>query len=100
MYQLNYDNMTGKVGGIKRISDSASIPLCEDNTDYQTFLEWNAKQAIPLDLTSISQAMITAQTERAEQAKVEALINQKMRDNAIVDLKKEGKLDANGKIKK
>jgi hypothetical protein len=98
MYQLNYDTQ-GKVSGIRR-SDGASIPLCEDNTDYVAFLEWNATQSTPLDLNSVSQEMIDAQKERAEQAKVDALINQKMRDNAIADLKKEGKLDANGKVKK
>lgn len=100
MYQLNYDNTTGKVSGIKRTSDSASIPLCEDNTDYQAFLEWNATQSTPLDLNKVDAATIAAHEAQKEQAKVDALINQKMKDLAIADLKKEGKLDANGKIKK
>jgi hypothetical protein len=37
---------------------------------------------------------------KADEDAVEVLIQKKMRDNAIADLKKEGKLDANGKIKK
>jgi hypothetical protein len=99
MYQLNYDNMTGKVSGIKR-SDGASIPLCTDNTDYQAFLEWNQAQVTPLDLNSIDAATIAAHEIQKEQAKVDALVNQKMKDLAIEVLKKEGKLDANGKVKK
>jgi hypothetical protein len=38
--------------------------------------------------------------EREETATVESLIQAKMRDTAITDLKKEGKLTADGKIKK
>jgi LEA14-like dessication related protein len=100
MYQLNYDNMTGKVSGIKRTLDSASIPICEGNSDYQAFLEWNAKQVVPLDLNSISQAMIATKVAREEHSTIETLIQKKLRDNAISDLKKEGKLDSNGKLKK
>uniref|UniRef100_A0A6M3JCK7 Uncharacterized protein n=1 Tax=viral metagenome TaxID=1070528 RepID=A0A6M3JCK7_9ZZZZ len=100
MYQPNYDTMTGKVSGIKRTSDSASIPLCEDNTDFAAFLEWNALQPIPLDLNTIDAATIAAHEAQKEQAQVDALISQKMRDIAIADLKKEGKLTAAGAIKK
>lgn len=53
MYQLNYGSPDGKVSGIKRTRDSASIPLAEGNTDYQAFLEWNSKQTVPLKLDSI-----------------------------------------------
>lgn len=52
MYKLNYSDMTGRVGGVIRLSDNASIPLCEGNTDYQEFLIWNSKQKTPLDLNS------------------------------------------------
>ena len=48
MYIINYDNETGKVTSIRR-SDGADIPICTDNTDFQQFLEWNAKQKTPLD---------------------------------------------------
>lgn len=35
---------TGKVNCIQRQSDKACIPFDPDNSDYQRFLEWNAKQ--------------------------------------------------------
>jgi hypothetical protein len=47
-----------------------------------------------------SPAKIAERAAQAEQAEIDALVNQKMRDNAIAELKKEGKLDANGKIPK
>jgi len=100
MYELNYDSMTGKVGSIKRLSDSASIPLCEDNMDFRAFLEWNIEQAVPLDLDSIDAASIAAHEAQKEQAAIDVLVNQKMKDIAIAELKKEGILDAGGKIKK
>jgi len=46
MYQLNY-NTQGKVSGIRRIADGASIPLCEDNTDYQAYLVWLSEGNTP-----------------------------------------------------
>jgi hypothetical protein len=49
MYKLCYD-LTGQVSGINK--DGAFIPLCEGNTDYQTFLKWNSEQEVPLDLKS------------------------------------------------
>jgi len=52
MYKLSYDAMTGKVSCIIRLSDNASIPLCEGNSDFQDFLKWNSKQPTPLDLNS------------------------------------------------
>ena len=76
MYQLIYSHNDGKVSGIKR-SDGASIPLAEGNTDYQAFLVWNAEQAVPLDLNSISQEMLDlrdAQIAR-QQAKAQAIID-------------------------
>lgn len=48
-YLLYYDQ-TGKVSSIQK--DNMSIPVAEDNTDYQAFLKWNAQQETPLDLTS------------------------------------------------
>ena len=48
-YKLNYDG-TGKVSSIQ--NGNMSIPLADGNTDYQQFLEWNAKQTVPLDLNS------------------------------------------------
>ena len=51
-YKLIYDTKTGKLNSINRLSDNASIPICEGNTDYQEFLKWNKAQKIPLDLNS------------------------------------------------
>ena len=77
MYQLIYSHNDGKVSGIRRLSDGASIPLAEGNTDYQAFLVWNAEQATPLDLNSISQEMLDANAARraAQQAKAQAIID-------------------------
>ena len=76
MYQLIYSHNDGKVSGIKR-SDGASIPLAEGNTDYQAFLVWNAEQAVPLDLNSVSQAILDANAARAaaQAAKAQAIID-------------------------
>jgi len=95
MYQLNYD-MTGKVSGIKRISDSASIPLCEDNADFQAFLEWKAEQEPPLDIVSINQAIkdsyeaAKAAREAAQAAKAQAFLDNlpswAIIDQAVTDI--------------
>lgn len=77
MYQLIYSHIDGTVSGIKRLSDGASIPLAEGNTDYQEFLEWNAQQAVPLDLSSVSQDILDANAARAaaQAAKAQAIID-------------------------
>ena len=76
MYQLIYSHQDGTVAGIKR-SDGASIPLAEGNMDYQAFLVWNAEQAVPLDLNSISQEILDANAARllAQQKKMQSIIN-------------------------
>jgi hypothetical protein len=77
MYQLIYSRIDGTVSGIKRLSDGASIPLAEGNTNYQEFLEWNAQQAVPLDLNSISQEILDANAARVatQAAKAQAFID-------------------------
>ena len=40
MYKINYD-FQGKPCSIQK--DNMSIPMCEDNTDFQQFLEWNKR---------------------------------------------------------
>ena len=77
MYQLIYSHIDGTVSGIKRLSDGASIPLAESNTDYQEFLEWNAQQAVPLDLSSVSQEILDANAAMIarQEAKRQAIIN-------------------------
>ncbi len=49
----------------------------------------------------LDQAIIAAEkTAQAEQSAIDTLVTQKLKDIAIAELKKEGKLDANGKLKK
>ena len=48
-YTLNYD-LDSKVGGVQK--GNMSIPRVEDNMDWVAFLDWNAEQAVPLDLNS------------------------------------------------
>jgi len=48
MYQLINDTMTGEPTCIKRLSDSAFIPMDEANTDYQAYLAWLAEGNTPL----------------------------------------------------
>lgn len=58
MYKLEYSTTDGKVGSIRRLHDNASIPISEDNSDYQEFVKWNTAQAIPLNMTDKSQAIL------------------------------------------
>lgn len=39
-YECIYDRK-GEVSGIRRMTDSASIPICDGNADFQDFLKWN-----------------------------------------------------------
>jgi len=43
MYKL----LNSRFKGIKRISDDAYIPIDNDNTDYQKYLEWLAEGNTP-----------------------------------------------------
>jgi hypothetical protein len=54
MYELNYDS-DGKVSSISKLNNNGSVTsfgLNECNADYQTFLQWNSRQVVPLDLKS------------------------------------------------
>ncbi len=60
-----------------------------------------ANRAIVADvIANYSTLAPAAEQAEKDEAEKEKLIQAKIRDNAIADLKKEGKLDANGKIKK
>ena len=51
MYKLcNGANPNGDIElkAIKRLSDNAFIPICDDNTDYQAYLKWLAEGNTPL----------------------------------------------------
>lgn len=48
MYQKQLDK-SGKLTGILRTEDGASIPLAEGNTDYANYLEWVAAGNEPAD---------------------------------------------------
>ena len=39
MYKL-IKNPEGQVITVKRLADNAFIPMSEDNSDYQTYLQW------------------------------------------------------------
>jgi hypothetical protein len=49
MYKLGkLDIMTNQTSCIIRISDNTSIPLVQDNTDYQAYLAWVLEGNEPL----------------------------------------------------
>lgn len=53
-YKPSYDVRTGQLNCIIRLNDNASIPLCEDNMDYQQYLkEVPVKDRLPLEDKSV-----------------------------------------------
>lgn len=40
MYKLTKILFEGSIGHIIRLSDNATIPMTEDNIDYQAYLRW------------------------------------------------------------
>ena len=51
MYKLIKNPRTGEVNMIRRLSDTACIPMTEDNTDYQAYLKWleEGNEPLPAD---------------------------------------------------
>lgn len=47
MYQQLPDQFGQPAQCIKRLSDNAFIPMNEDNTDYQAYLDWVAEGNTP-----------------------------------------------------
>jgi hypothetical protein len=39
---------------IKRLEDSAFIPIAEDNSDYQAYLAWLAEGGVPQEADDVS----------------------------------------------
>ena len=48
MYKLLFEHLVGRVTSVLRLSDNASIPMVEENADYQKYLKWLAEGNTPL----------------------------------------------------
>lgn len=83
-YKLN------KYGGVIRMPDGAMIPECPDNVDWRKYQEWLAEGNRPQPAYTPEE--LEAKQKAEEEAAREALIQTKMRELAISELKKEGKL--------
>jgi len=46
MYKL-IKNMFGVIDTVKNLNTTSCIPFCEDNRDYQKYLEWLAEGNTP-----------------------------------------------------
>lgn len=78
---MSYKLLDG--GGVQRLSDMAFIPEDVMNIDWREYLEWVAKGNKPAPAHT---------AEEIEAATQEALIQAKIREIAVTELKKEGKL--------
>jgi len=75
---------------VRRLSDDAVIPPDPGNRDWQEYQEWLAKGNAPLPAYTPEEL---AEKQKADEAAArEKLIAEKMRELAISELKKEGKL--------
>jgi len=90
MYRL------GKLFGVVRLSDGAQIPKCPGNRDWQEYQEWLKKGNTPLPAYTPEE--LEAKQKADEEAAREKLIADKMRELAISELKKEGKLPPDYKV--
>ena len=81
-------------GRIQRQSDLASIPPIEENRDYLKFLEDKkvGAEILPFDYAAEEVRQQREQTKINNEQEREALIQAKIREQAIEALKAEGKL--------
>lgn len=82
MCTINYSQITGKIISIQ--NGNMSIPLAEDNTDYQQFLEWNAQQETPLDLESTIEIVPTWEEIRADRDRLLSLCDWTQVSDAVL----------------
>jgi hypothetical protein len=47
-YKLIKSPITNKTCGVYNIDTKTSIPMIEDNTDYQAYLKWVSEGGVPL----------------------------------------------------
>ncbi len=97
MYKLMKANLiTGISEGVIRLADGACIPESLDNKDWQEYQEWLKKGNTPLPAYTPEE--LEAKQKADEEAAREKLIADKMRELAISELKKEGKLPPDYKV--
>lgn len=84
-YKLQKDGI-----GVIRLDDMASVPADPRNRDWQEYQEWLAKGNTPLPAYTPEE--LEAKQKAEERDAQEMLIADKMRELAISELKKEGKL--------
>jgi len=66
----------GKLGGVIRLKDMASIPECLDNVDWREYLEWLAKGNTPAPAETPKEI-----AERTAREAKDAQMAQTLRDN-------------------
>ena len=87
-----------RYSGVIRLADMAYIPDCKDNTDWREYQAWLAEGNRPQPAYTPEE--LEAKQKAEEEAAREALIQTKMRELAISELKKEGKLPQDYKMVK
>ena len=89
-------DINGKIKGSYAVQQpNMVLHLLEDAPD-----EESKRNGVPGSAWVPDQDKIDARLAQEEQMEIEVLVNQKLKEFAIEELKKEGKLTANGKIKK
>jgi hypothetical protein len=55
MYKLVNNSYGGTSQMIQRLSDGTFIPMSENNSDFQTYLEWLAEGNTPIPADEVTQ---------------------------------------------